>query len=97
MRRRVLVILLVAVLLAGGLAVFWLATRPATSAPQPISLGDVGDATGFARALAARAFTFPADDGPHGASGKIVARVCSECRDSKKPGSSRALARLMHG
>lgn len=65
MRKRVLVILLVAVLLAGGLTAFWWATRPATSAPQPISLGAVGDATGFVRALMPRAFTFPADDGPH--------------------------------
>jgi hypothetical protein len=46
--------------------------------------------------LEQRSHSMPADDGPQGASGKIIARVCSECRDSKKPGSSRALARLMH-
>ena len=65
MLKRLLIILLVVALIAGGLSAFWWATRPATSAPQPILLGAVGDALGFARALAPRPFTFPADDGPH--------------------------------
>jgi sugar/nucleoside kinase (ribokinase family) len=49
------------------------------------------------RILEQRSHSMPEADGPQGASGKIVARVCSECRDSKKSGSSRALIRLMHG
>lgn len=65
MPRRLLIVLLVLALAAGGLTVFWWATRPATTAAQPVSLGDVGDATGFARALTPRAFAFPVDDGPH--------------------------------
>ena len=64
LRRFVLVGLIVA-LLAGAVAGFWWFTRPPAASVQPVALGDVGDATGFARVLAPRGFTFPADDGPH--------------------------------
>jgi len=63
--KRVLGSLLIITLLAGVVTAFWWVTRPPALSAQPIALGDVGDATGFARALAPRAFTFPADDGPH--------------------------------
>src|SRR5690242_14231632 len=63
--KRIFGIILAVALLAGGVAAFWWFTRPPVSGGAPVPLGDVGDATGFARVLAPRAFTFPADDGPH--------------------------------
>lgn len=63
--RRRLVAPLVLTLLAGGMAAFWWATLPRVSPSQAVALGAVGDATGFARALAPRPFAFPADHGPH--------------------------------
>jgi len=63
--KRTLGVVLVIVLLAGGVAAFWWVTRPPVPVGQPVALGDVGDATGFARVTAPRSFTFPADDGPH--------------------------------
>ena len=63
--RRVLIPVLVLVVLAAGTGLFWWATLPRASSTGPVALGDVGDATGFARALAPRPFSFPADHGPH--------------------------------
>jgi predicted secreted hydrolase len=63
--RRVLGLALILALAGGGVAAFWWAPRPPAPAALPVALGDVGDATGFARVLTPRAFTFPADDGPH--------------------------------
>jgi predicted secreted hydrolase len=63
--KRLLGAVLVIALLAGGVVAFWWNTRPPAASTQPVALGDVGDATGFARVLAPRGFTFPADDGPH--------------------------------
>jgi predicted secreted hydrolase len=63
--KRILVALSVLALLAGGVAAFWWATLPRASDTGPVALGNVGDSTGFARALAPRPFTFPADYGPH--------------------------------
>jgi predicted secreted hydrolase len=56
--------MLIVALLAGGVAGFWWLTRAPVVA-GPLDLGATGDATGFARALAPRDFTFPADHGPH--------------------------------
>ena len=39
----------------------------------------------------------PEEDEPQKASGKVVTRVCSECRESAKTMSSKPLLRLMHG
>jgi len=64
-KRRLGLVLVVVLLISAGLAAFWWVTRPASPAAQPVSLGNIGDAAGFARVLAPRAFTFPADDGPH--------------------------------
>ena len=47
--------------------------------------------------LEQRSHSMPATDEPQDPSGKVFARVCSECRDSKKSMSSRALRQLMHG
>lgn len=63
--KRLATLALVVALLAGGIALFWYATRPPAPAGQPVALGNVGDATGFARALAPRPFSFPSDHGPH--------------------------------
>ena len=57
--------LLVIALLAGGVSAFWYFTRPPAPGPHTVALGDVGDATGFARALTPHTFSLPADDGPH--------------------------------
>lgn len=65
MRNRLPIVLLIVALSGAGLLAFWWSTRPNVSAVQPVGLGDIGDATGFARALAPRPFKFPADDGPH--------------------------------
>jgi hypothetical protein len=48
--RRLVTTTLVLVLLASGIALFWYATRPPAPNSQPVILGNVGDATGFARA-----------------------------------------------
>ena len=63
--KRTLGAVLIIALFAGGVAAFWWATRPPARSAQPVALGAVGDATGFARVLAPRAFTLPSDDGPH--------------------------------
>ncbi len=63
--RRLLVAVLVVAGLAAAVALFWYSTRPPAPAPQPVALGDIGDSTGFARALAPRPFSFPTDHGPH--------------------------------
>ncbi len=44
---------------------FWYWTRPPAAVPLPLGLGSTGDATGFARALEPRTFSFPRDHGPH--------------------------------
>jgi predicted secreted hydrolase len=58
---------LVSVALAAAAAVlaFWYWTRPPAAVTPPLGLGSTGDATGFTRALAPRAFNFPRDHGPH--------------------------------
>lgn len=59
--------LLVALVAALGLAA-WLLTPPAPAPPAAtLAVGQAlgGEAAGFARALAPRAFAFPADHGPH--------------------------------
>lgn len=63
--RRVLILVIILAVLAAGIALFWYATRPPAPAVQPVALGEIGDSTGFARALAPRPFSFPADHGPH--------------------------------
>src|SRR5258708_25817733 len=63
--RRGRVVGLVAAALGGAVASLWWVTHPPAASVQPVALGDVGDAAGFARVLAPRGFTFPADDGPH--------------------------------
>ena len=65
MLKRLPFLVLIAGLAGGGLLAFWWITRPSATSVQPVGLGDIGDASGFARALAPRPFTFPADDGPH--------------------------------
>lgn len=63
--KRAFAVLLVLALVAAGIGLFWWVTRPPAVNVQPVALGDVGDATGFARALAPRPFVLPADHGPH--------------------------------
>ena len=63
--KRTLTAVLILAGVAAGVGLFWWATRPPAPNPPPLALGDVGDSTGFARALTARAFTLPADHGPH--------------------------------
>ncbi len=49
----------------GAVAGFWWWTRPQERGAQPPLLATSAPPTGFARALAPRDFTFPADHGPH--------------------------------
>jgi len=65
MNKRLWISLLFVLLLTAGVATFWWATLPRLGTAQPVALGDVGDATGFTRALAPHPFTFPVDHGPH--------------------------------
>ncbi|MEP7357940.1 MAG: lipocalin-like domain-containing protein, partial [Anaerolineales bacterium] len=62
--RRIGIGLLVLAILAGSVGGFWLVTRRPIPT-MPLNLGATGDTTGFARALAPRDFSFPADHGPH--------------------------------
>lgn len=44
-----------------------------------------------------RGHSIPESDEPKTASAKVVARVCSECRDAKSATSRRSIMRLLHG
>jgi predicted secreted hydrolase len=61
---RIVAGVLIVALLVTGVAGFWWLTR-APAPASPLNIGVPGDTAGFARALSPRAFTFPADHGPH--------------------------------